>query len=73
MPQLGFCGGAAVKNPPAIQKLQETWVRSLGGEDLWRRAWHPLQYSCLENLHEQMSLVGSSLWGHKESDMTEAT
>ena len=28
---------------------------------------HPLQYSCLENLHEQRSLAG----GHKESDMTE--
>ena len=25
----------------------------------------PLQYSCLENLHGQMSLVGYSPWGHK--------
>ena len=24
-----------------------------------------LQYSCLENLHGQMSLVGYSPWGHK--------
>ena len=23
-----------VKNPPALQKTQETWVQSLGGEDL---------------------------------------
>ena len=23
----------AVKNLPAMQKMQETWVRSLGGED----------------------------------------
>ena len=30
----------------------------------------PLQYSCLENPHGQRSLAGS-LWGHKESDMTE--
>ena len=29
----GFPGGSAVKNPPIIQELQETWVRSLGGED----------------------------------------
>ena len=26
------------KNLPAVQ---ETWVRSLGWEDLWRRAWQP--------------------------------
>ena len=32
---------------------------------------NPLQNSCLENLHGQRSLVGSSPWGHKESDMTE--
>ena len=32
---------------------------------------NPLQYSCLENLHGQRSLVGYSPWGHKESDITE--
>ena len=32
---------------------------------------NPLQYSCLENPHGQRSLAGYSLWGHKESDMTE--
>ena len=32
-----------------------------------------LQYSCLENPMEQRSLVGYSPWGHKESDVTEAT
>ena len=32
---------------------------------------NPLQYSCLENPHEQRSLVGYSPWGRKESDMTE--
>ena len=30
-----------------------------------------LQYTCLENPHEQRSLVGYSPWGCKESDMTE--
>ena len=29
-----------------------------------------LQYSCLENPHGQRSLLGYSLWGCKESDMT---
>ena len=32
---------------------------------------NPLQYSCLENPHGQRSLEGYSLWGGKESDMTE--
>ena len=34
---------------------------------------NPLQYSCLENPRRQRSLVGFSLWGHKESDTTEMT
>ena len=32
---------------------------------------NPLQCSCLENPHGQRSLVGYSLFGHKEFDMTE--
>ena len=40
--------------------------RSLGGGH-----GNPLQYSCLENLHQQKSLVGYSPKGCKESDMTE--
>ena len=47
-----FPGGSVVKNLPAMQKMQETRVRSLGGEDLlekgmethssvlaWRTPW----------------------------------
>ena len=30
----GSPGGSVVKNPPAMQKLQETQVQSLGQEDL---------------------------------------
>ena len=41
----------------------------------WAQFWegngNPLQYSCLENPHGQRGLVGYSLWGHKESNMTE--
>ena len=40
--------------------------RSPGG-----RHGHPLQYSCLENLHGQRSLASYRLWGRKESDTTE--
>ena len=34
---------------------------------------HPLQCSCLENPRDGRGLVGCHLWGHTESDMTEAT
>ena len=30
---MGFPGGSAVKNPPAMQEPQEMWVQSLGWED----------------------------------------
>ena len=40
--------------------------RSLGGVH-----GSPLQYSCLENSHEQRLLVGYSPWDCKESDTTE--
>ena len=54
-------GGSVVKNPPVMQKMQETlgfnpWVgRSLGGGH-----GNPLQFSCLENPYGQRSLVGYS-------------
>ena len=40
--------------------------RSPGGGD-----GNPIQYSCLENPHEQRSLAGNSPWSHKELDTTE--
>ena len=48
-------------------------LESTKGKVPWKRKWHPLQYSCLENPHGERSLVGYSSWGHKESDTTEAT
>ena len=30
---IGFPGGSVVKNPPAMQELQEMWAPSLGWED----------------------------------------
>jgi len=38
------------------------WV----GKILWRRKWHPLQYSCPAKSHGQKILVGYSPWDHKE-------
>ena len=51
----------------------ETWVRSLGWEDMPGEGnGNPLQYSCLENpMDGWRSLVGYSPWGHKELDRTE--
>ena len=43
------------------------WV----GKIPWRKAWQPLQYSCLENPCGYRSLAGYSPWDHKESDTTE--
>ena len=39
-----------VKNLPAKQEMQKTWIQSLGPEDpLEEEMGNPLQYSCLEN------------------------
>ena len=35
-----------VKSPPT---MQETWVRSLGQEDPWRREWQPTPVFFLDN------------------------
>ena len=53
-----------VKNLPA---MQETWV----GKISWRRKWQPTIVFLTGKFHGQMSLVGYSPWGCKESDMTE--
>ena len=44
----GFPGGSAVKNPPAMQELQETWVQSLGQKDPLKEGI-ALQCSCLKD------------------------
>ena len=65
----GFPGGSVVKNPPAMQELQQTWVRSLARED-------PLE----EGMATHSSISWRILWteepgglqsiGHKEQDAT---
>ena len=57
-----------VKNLPAGWK---TWVWSLGWEDPpGEENGYLLQY-CLEKSTDSRSLVGCSLWGHKDWDTTE--
>ena len=46
-----------VKSLPA---MQETWVRSLGQEDNWRREWQHIPVLLPGESHEQRNLAGSS-------------
>ena len=57
-----------IENLPA---MWETWVRSLGWENLWRRESLPTLVFLPGKSHGQRSLVGYSPWGCKKSDMTE--
>ena len=47
------------------------WVRSLGQEDPWRKAWQPTPVFLPGESHGQRSLAGYSPQGPKESDTTE--
>ena len=67
---MGFLGGSVVKNLP---DTQEKWVRSLGWEDPWRRAWQSTSVSLPGEFHGWISLVSYSPRGCKEWDRTEAT
>ena len=67
----GSPSGSAVKNPPAVQDMQETQVHSLGREIIWRRQWQPTPVLLPGESHGQRSLVGYRPRGRKESDTTE--
>ena len=54
-----------------MQETQETWVHTLIGKIPWRRKWQPPPVFLPGKFHGQKSLTGYSLWGCKESDMTE--
>ena len=45
----------------------DPWI----GKILRSRKWQPIPVFLPGKFHEQRTLVGYSLWGHKESDMTE--
>ena len=59
---------AVKKNLPA---MQETQVQFLGQEDPLNRKWQLISVFLPREFHGQRSLVGCSMWGHKELDMTE--
>ena len=56
-----------VKDLPA---MEETQVRSLVQEVLWRREWQPTPVSLRGEFHGQRRLKGYSPWGRKELERT---
>ena len=62
-----------VKNPPAVQETQETWVQFLDWEDPLKRKWQSTAVFLPGKFHGQRSLAGSSPRDHIESDMTKHT
>ena len=57
-----------VKNLPAMQEMQQTWVRSLGPEDALDKGMAILQYSCLENPMDR-GATGSQRVRHNRSNL----
>ena len=51
--------------------MWETWVQSLGWEDLLEKGWQPTPVFLPGKSHGQRNLVGYSPWGRSQSDMTE--
>ena len=65
----GFPSGSAVICLQCRKCRFSPWVRNIP----WRRTWLPIPVFLSGEFHGQRSLVGYSLWGRKESDITEAT
>ena len=65
---MGFPGGSGCKESPCSAG-DLGWIQGLGR---FPGGGHgtALQYSCLENPHEQRSLDGCSPWGRKELETT---
>ena len=68
-PSEGFPGGTSGKESSGQCRRRgfHPWVR----KNSWRRRRQPTPVFLPEKPHEQGSLVGYSLWGYKELDMTE--
>ena len=69
---MGFLGGTSGKEPACQCRGQkrrgfDPRVRRI----TWKRAWQPTPIFLPGEFHVERSLVGFSLWGHRESDTTE--
>ena len=60
-----------VKNPPAMQEMQEMWVCFPGWEDPLEEGMEPPLVFLPEKSHGQRSLVGYNPWDSKKLDTTE--
>ena len=63
----------AVKNLPAVQEPQKTWIQSLFQEYPMEKGMGAHSSIIAWRIPWQMSLAGYSPWGHKESYTTEVT
>ena len=59
--------------PPNIKGKMEHGPILLKYIHCWRKKWQPIPVFLPGESQGQESLVGCHLWGHTESDMTEAT
>ena len=62
-----------VKSPPAMQEMQKTWIRHLGGVDTPEEGMATTSVFLPGESHGQRRLLGYSLWGRKELDTAELT
>ena len=58
---MDFPSDSVLNNPPAMEEMQETWVRSLGQEYTLEEAWQPTPVILHGESQGQRSLVGYSL------------
>ena len=65
----GFPGGSEGKES-ALNEGDPGWMPGLGRFP-WREKWHPTPVLSPGKCQGQRSLVGYSLWGHRESDTTD--
>ena len=56
-----FPSDSVLNNPPAMEEMQEMWVRSLGREYTLEEAWQPTPVTLHWEYQGQRSLVGYSL------------
>ena len=60
-----------VKNPPAMQEMQESWVQSLGCEDSLEKEMETHSSILAWKIPWTEEPAGYSPWDPKESDTTE--
>ena len=74
MPPGGLPGGASGKEPTSqCRRLKRCGFDPWVGKIPWRKTWQSTLVFLTGESNGQRSLVGYSLEGHKESDMTEET